>query len=237
MLSNYWIIIIIFTLAAVMSVKTKKLTPVAGITGSIIGLLVFAGAGYTGVAMIATFFLLGTGATSWGIRVKQKLGLAEKNKGRRTAGQVAANAGAAAILGLLAVLYPAKTDLFRFMMVATIASATADTLSSELGNLYGRNFYNIITFRKDTRGLDGVVSIEGTLIGLFGSVIIALEYALAFGSTVHLLWIIVAGTVGNLSDSILGATLERKGYLHNNAVNFLNTAVAAVFALLLFMYN
>lgn len=234
MFSNYWLILIILTAAAFISVKANKLTAIAGITGWVAGLLAFAGAGYTGVAMLATFFVLGTGATSWGMSVKQKVGLAEKNKGRRTAGQVAANAGATAILGLLVVLYPAKTDLFRFMMAAGIASATADTLSSELGNLYGKNFYNIITFKKDTRGLDGVVSIGGTLIGLFGSVLIALVYSLGFGFTVHLLWIIIAGTVGNFSDSVLGATLERKGYLYNNAVNFLNTAVAAVSALLLF---
>ncbi|MEJ7682225.1 MAG: DUF92 domain-containing protein [Segetibacter sp.] len=194
----------------------------------------FAGAGYTGVGMIATFFVLGTGATSWGMSVKQKLGLAEKDKGRRTSGQVVANAGVAAILGLLGMLYPAKTGLFRFMMAASIASAAADTLSSECGNIYGKNFYNIITFKKDTRGLDGVVSIEGTFIGIAGSVIIAFVYVISFGYSMQFLWIILAGTLGNLSDSVLGATLERKGYLNNNEVNFLNTAVAALFALFLF---
>ncbi len=71
---------------------------------------------------------------------KQKVGLAEKNKGRRTAGQVIANAGVAAILGILAMFYPAKVNLFRLMTAAAIASAAADTLSSELGNIYGKTF-------------------------------------------------------------------------------------------------
>jgi len=234
MLSNYLLILVILTSAALISVRAKKLTLQAGVTGWIISLLVFAGAGYAGVAMIATFFVLGTGATSWGISIKQTLGLAEKEKGRRRAGQVVANAGLAAILGVLAIILPAKADLFGVMMAAAIASATADTLSSEMGNIYGKHFYNIVTFKKDTRGLDGVVSIEGTLIGIAGSTIIAFVYALGFGFNTFFWFIIVGGTIGNFSDSILGATLERKRYLSNNEVNFLNTTIAALFALLLF---
>ncbi len=234
MLSNYWLILFILTSVAFISVKAEKLTLTAGITGWVVGLLVFTELGYTGVAMIAAFFVLGTGATSWRMSAKQKVGLAEKNKGRRTAGQVIANAGVAAILGILAMFYPAKVNLFRLMTAAAIASAAADTLSSELGNIYGKNFYNIITFKRDTRGLDGVVSIEGTFIGIAGSVIIAFVYVISFGFSMRFLWIILAGTLGNLSDSVLGATLERKGYLHNNEVNFLNTVVAALFVLLLF---
>ena len=42
--------------------------------------------------------------------------------------------------------------------------------------------------------------------------------------------IILAGLIGNLADSLLGATLERKGVLSNDAVNFLNTAIAALAA-------
>jgi uncharacterized protein (TIGR00297 family) len=233
MLSNYWPILIILTIVTFVTVKANKLTPLAGVTGWITGLLIFAGAGYAGVAMLATFFVLGTSATSWGMNAKQKQGLAEKDKGRRTAGQVVANAGVAAIFGSVIMFYPAKANLFVFMMAASIASATADTLSSELGNLYGRNFYNIITFKKDTKGLDGVVSLEGTLIGVLGSAIIAVVYALGFGFNMLFLKVIIAGAVGNFSDSVLGATLERKHYLSNNQVNFLNTAIAALVAFLL----
>ena len=41
------------------------------------------------------------------------------------------------------------------------------------------------------------------------------------------LWIILAGVTGNVVDSVLGASLERKGWIGNNVVNFLNTAVGA----------
>jgi uncharacterized membrane protein len=45
-------------------------------------------------------------------------------------------------------------------------------------------------------------------------------------------WISCSGGVVGLGfDSLLGATLERRGWLNNDAVNFLSTASAAGFAL------
>jgi uncharacterized membrane protein len=45
-------------------------------------------------------------------------------------------------------------------------------------------------------------------------------------------WIAYGGGVfGLFFDSLLGATLERRGWLNNDAVNFLSTASAAAFAL------
>jgi uncharacterized membrane protein len=39
------------------------------------------------------------------------------------------------------------------------------------------------------------------------------------------------GVFGLLFDSLLGAILERRGWLNNDAVNFLSTLSAALFAL------
>jgi uncharacterized protein (TIGR00297 family) len=181
--------------------------------------------------MLATFFILGSAATSWKLSLKQQLGFAEKIKEKE---QYRRYWLMEAITGLFACLYPGQKNLFLLIMAASFASATADTLSSELGTIYGRKFYNIITLKKDTRGSDGVVSIEGTIIGLAGSVLISIIFALGFSLNKNFLWIIIAGTVGNLADSVLGATLERRNLLHNNTVNFLNTLTAAITALLLY---
>ena len=237
MISEYGLIFFILVIAAYLSVKLGKLTVIAAITGVCLSLLIFTGAGYTGVVMLAIFFILGSAATSWKINVKEEKQLAEKNKGRRKASQVFANAGVAGIAGLLIFLFPAHTYLFRVMIAAAIASATADTLSSELGMLYGRKCYNIITLKKDTRGLNGVVSLEGFSIGIAGSILISLVYGFGFGWSINLLWIVIAGTVGNIADSILGATLERRNIIGNNAVNFLNTLIAALTAEVLMKLN
>lgn len=220
-------LLILFT-AVFLSIRARKLTMAGGIAGGIIACCLYLGAGFTGIALLAAFFGPAVVATSWKRKLKESLDAAEQQHGRRTAGQVLANGGVAGLLGLLAWIFPQYQVLCRLMLAAALASATADTLSSELGTVYGRRFYNILTFRKDRRGENGVVSLEGTLIGIGGSLLIAAVYAIGFGWSHHCIPIVLAGTVGNLTDSVLGATLERKGVLSNDLVNTLNTLTAAL---------
>jgi len=228
--SEYWPLVLLLGAGMAYSIAAGKLTVLAALTGAAIGFVVFKGGGYAGILMMTCFFILGSAATGWKHQYKKGLGLAEVDKGRRNAGQVLANAGMAAITGLLAWKYPADAALYKLMMAAAFASAAADTLSSELGNVYGRKFYHILSFKKDQRGLNGVVSLEGTLFGIAGSLIIATIYALGNGWCQNFMWIVIAGTIGNYTDSVLGATLERRGSLNNDWVNFLNTLIAALVA-------
>ncbi len=227
-LYNYLPLFLILSAIIIISVRTGKLTLYAAITGGLIAILIFIGAGYTGLSMLAVFFIFGTLATLWK-KDKKLQDISVKDQSvKRNSGQVIANGGVAAIMGAMVYFIPEKTELFRLMMAASLASAMADTLSSELGMIYGRRFFNIITLGREEKGLDGVISIEGTVIGIIGSTVIALIYSIGFGWDIRILFIIIAGTIGNLSDSVLGALLERKHYLNNDAVNFLNTLIAAL---------
>lgn len=227
-MNNQHLVLAAFLLAGMLlSVYFKKLTIPAAITGGMCALLVFLGAGYTGVALMTTFFVTGTLATSWKIDIKRSLKVAEENKGRRKASQVLANAGVAAIAGALSMLCKVDGSQWAIIIAASFSAACADTLSSELGTVYGKSFINILTFKPDTRGLDGVISLEGTLIGLLGSVLIASIHTIGYGIGMHTILIIVCGTIGNLTDSFLGAWLERRRLLKNDAVNFLNTLISA----------
>ncbi|RZL12838.1 MAG: DUF92 domain-containing protein, partial [Pedobacter sp.] len=84
---------------------------------------------------------------------------------------------------------------------------------------------------QDSNGLDGVVSFEGTLIGAIGAFIVGVCFA---GFSIIAVMIGIAGIIGNFSDSVIGASLERKGIVGNNFVNFLNTIIAAIVGLLTF---
>ena len=230
--ANY--LVYLFLLAGVvLSIVGRKLTIPAALLGGLSGFLVYTGGGYTGLALLVLFFVLGSGATGIGLKKKEQLGLAEADKGRRSAGQVVANGGVAAILGGLAWYYPEHAPILQLMMAGSLASATADTLSSELGTILGRRFYNVITLKKDTRGLNGVISVEGTLAGIAGAIIIAAVYAVGHGWNMEFLWIVLAGIIGNLADSLLGATAERRHLIGNNVVNFLTTAIGAAVCLLI----
>lgn len=231
--TDYFLPILLLA-GVILSVKAQKLTLSAALTAASLGICLYMGAGYYGVLMAAVLFILAATATAQKSAVKEALAVAEKNKGQRTTGQVLANVGTAGLMSLLCFFYPANIFLFRLMMAASLASAAADTISSELGMVYGKRFYNVVSLKPDRPGLDGVISLEGTLFGLAASVIIAIVYAFSFGWTIDFCWIVIAGTMGNLADSLIGATLERKGYLRNNAVNFLNTVIAAIVALVLY---
>ena len=227
------LVYITLLLAGTWSYTSGKLTMAGSITGAVIGLLIFKGAGLACFIMLTIFFVIGSAATRWQRDKKVLMNAADVRKGRRTAWQVLANSGVAAFLAAFALWKPEYSTISRLMIAGSFAAATADTLSSELGTVYGKRFYNILTFKKDTRGLDGVVSLEGTLIGVAGAFAIAVVYALFYGWNIFVLWIVIAGFVGNVVDSVLGATLERKGLIGNNVINLLNTVTGALVCILL----
>ena len=239
------IVLLALVAGAAASAHWKKLTPMAALTGALIGAAVYIGDSYRGLALLALFFLSGTIATSWKKKEKRFLKGNAAHQSTRNTGQVIANGGVAAILGILAFFFRDHKELYSLMLAASLSSAAGDTLSSELGMIYGRRHINILTGKPDERGDDGVISIEGLLIGLAGSAIIALVWVAlrthpgsavleTIGpgiSPVRALCIItLAGLLGNLADSLLGATLERKGFFSNDVVNFCNTAFAALCA-------
>jgi uncharacterized protein (TIGR00297 family) len=88
--------------------------------------------------------------------------------------------------------------------------------------------------RPDRKGLDGVVSIEGLLIGVGGAALIATIFVIGRGwNGITFLVITFSGVFGNWVDSVLGALFERKGQLSNDLVNLLNTLAGALLAVLL----
>ncbi|RFZ94295.1 DUF92 domain-containing protein [Mucilaginibacter conchicola] len=229
------IIFIIFLAAAVLaSYKSKKLTAYGAVTGGMVAVLIWLGSGIAGIAQLGVFFVLSVLATSHKKQYKSSL-QTQTHEQIRNSWQVLANGGIAAICGVFAYLFLANAPVFQLMMAGAFASALADTLSSELGSVYGKRFYNIITSKPDERGKDGVVSVEGILIGLAGSAVIAAVYSFYYGFNTVFFIILIAGTAGNLIDSILGATLERRGIIGNNTVNVLNTFAAAIIVWLLYM--
>ncbi|RFM27436.1 DUF92 domain-containing protein [Deminuibacter soli] len=227
--TDIWIAVLLIA-GVVFSLWKRKLTPAAAFTGAATGAVLYLGGGLTGILLMTGFFILGTAASSWKKEQKRSSRASDAHQTTRNAGQVLANAGVAAAIALIAWCFPGYRHLAGIMIAGCFASATADTLSSELGMVYGRRFYHILHFKQEEKGLDGLISLEGTLLGTAGAAIIATVYALLNRFDAAWLLIVLAGTLGNLADSVLGATLERKLVIGNDMVNTLNTLTGALTA-------
>lgn len=199
---------------------------------------------HTALIPVLVVSLLAFAATRAGRRQKERLGTAEAQRGR-SAAQVAANLGLAALVASEPVriwllnsrwlpLRAHSGTLMPAMALAALAEAAADTVSSEIGQVLGGRPRMITTLRTVEPGTDGAVSVVGTLAGLVAAAFVAGTGSWAMRGDWSLFTLSCAGAIfGLVFDSLLGATLERKGWLNNDAVNFLSTASAAALALLL----
>jgi uncharacterized protein (TIGR00297 family) len=120
-------------------------------------------------------------------------------------------------------------------MLAAMAEATADTVSSELGQILGGPPRMITNLRSVPAGTDGAISLTGTLCGATAAAIVVAVAVLALPqfSRTDAFLALGAGIAGTLIDSLLGAIPERKGWLNNDAVNTISTLAAALMGALL----
>lgn len=216
----------------------RAATGPAAVTGAVItACLYFRTPGWhTALWPLLAMLVLTLAATRIGRTRKEALGVAENRRGRQAA-QVAANLGAAALATLpltAAQLFSpsAHTELASLAATsAALAEAAADTLSSELGQVFGGQPRLLTTLQAVTPGTDGGITLAGTAAGCMGAATVTAIAALALPLNLHTAVVVFSSAIlGLFVDSLLGATLERRGWLNNDAVNFLSTVCAALTA-------
>lgn len=194
------------------------------VAGVPIGVAAWVGFGVGGFLVLGTFFALGTGATRLGWSAKETYGVSQK--GRRTARHALANGFVAGICGLCGGAFPESREVAGIAFAGALAAATADTLSGEIGAAYGGTPYLLTTLKPVPIGENGGMTVVGTLAGTVGALILGVV-AWQMGVSSRAGVVVLGGVVGNLVDSLLGATLERRGWLRNAGVNFFCTLVGA----------
>jgi uncharacterized protein (TIGR00297 family) len=177
--------------------------------------------------LLLAVFVITLAATRLGSRRKQQLRIAEPARGR-SASQVMANLGVA---GLIAALAPPGWTV---LALGALAEAAADTSSSEVGLAFPGKTILITTWKTVAPGVDGGITLHGTAAALAAAVIVALAARFSGLLSGHQAAIVIyAGFLGSLADSLIGALLERHGWLNNDQVNLLSTAAAAAIAWLM----
>ena len=220
-----WPVLVSFLFASIVW-RLRAATPAAAVLGGLICLLL---AGMPrrpsllvspALLPLVVLFLLTFAATRFKRHAKEVANLAEPRLGRR-ASQIAANLGVAGLCAA-AGFYPG--------VLAALAEVTADTLSSEIGQALGGPTWLLTTLRRVAPGTDGGLSVRGTVAGLLGAAAITLVGSPWLPSRNAIGLVFCSAIAGLLADSVIGATLERRGWLGNDLVNVTSTLVASLLA-------
>ena len=188
----------------------------------IMGIIIILFAGVNWLVLIFIFMFLGLVSTKYKHEYKKDIGVYE---GTRSLKNVISN-------GIVPFVMAAFGNYGGF--IGSIATATADTLASEVGVVQQPRL--ITTMKKVPPGTDGGISIIGTAAGIIGAGIIGVSaYLLGIfpDPFVTLKISIIAGTVGCFVDSVLGAVLERRNYISNEYVNLIATITGAALGIIM----
>jgi uncharacterized protein (TIGR00297 family) len=201
------------------------------LVGFLLGVAIYMGYGWKSFLMLVAFFALGSLATRLGYAKKAARGIAERRGGARSWREALANSLAGAFFAVL-VITTRHEAAFLLALIAAFAEAAGDTVSSEVGQWLSPRAYLITNFRPVPAGANGGVSLAGSAAGLAASaLVVALAYTVGLTGPAGALVALAAALAGNIFDSMLGATFERRGLVTNGLVNFAGTSFAGALAL------
>lgn len=197
-------------IVALLAWRVGSLSRSGALAAALTGGLIFGLGGVPWAVLLLTFFI-SSSALSRAFKNRKK-GLAEKfSKGsQRDWGQVLANGGVGAILAIVYAFSP-NSEWLWLAFAGAMAAVNADTWSTELGVLSPVPPRLITSWKVVERGTSGGITLIGTLAATGGAALIGIA-AIIFSPTpnwmAHLVIIILAGLVGSLFDSVLGASIQ-----------------------------
>jgi uncharacterized protein (TIGR00297 family) len=247
-------VVILCVLLSILAYWRKVLDLRGALLAFIIGAIIGIFGGILWLSLLLFFLFTSFIATRYKYTLKTQKGVQEGKKGERHFKNVLANGLIPTFIALISY------EEFHFIedkwmaevaFVAAIAVAASDTLASELGVISDKT-YLITNPRKRVKpGTHGGVSVFGQFWALIAATYTALFawialffvpfnffdfsnaiFNLSSPSNSYALVVIplVIGFVGCQIDSILGATLERKGWITNEGVNLASTSLGGILA-------
>ncbi|TFB11927.1 DUF92 domain-containing protein [Candidatus Marinimicrobia bacterium MT.SAG.3] len=209
---NLMIWLIVASVIGVYSYEAKFLDLGGLVAAMMIGTIIFISGGLRWIVPLALFFLLSSILTRLAAS-RQKSRTVKHSP--RTAKQVFANGGVAAAAALGYLFYP-ETGM-QLLFLGSLAAATSDTWSTEIGSFSKRKPWMITTIRRVDKGASGGISLIGSAGGIAGALLLGLSGMLIFTgdslsyyTSIAIYIVIFAGLFGNIIDSLVGALLQSK---------------------------
>jgi len=238
-LSELLIIIILAGILSIFAQYLDLLTYDGAIASLAIGLVIGLFGSVDWLLVLIIFTGLGFTATLLGLAQKRARGLQEGKSGERMYKNVVAVGVTPCIFAVLC--FSLGDEYYTMMSIAYISSITvaaADTIASEVG-VKDEKVWLITTFKRVEPGVDGGISVMGTAVATVASLLTAtIGWVLIFGFTFEMLFFVpvIAGMVGCFADSVLGATIETKGYISKYTNNAVTAMFGSLFAIAMYIW-
>jgi len=218
---------------AVVALLTRVLTKDGAVAAFVVGACVSLGFGLPGLAVLGTFFVVGTAATRIGWATKKARGTAEAGEGRRDWKRVLGKGGVAAAFALLTAHVSETKVFWHAAYVGALAAALADTLGTEIGTLSKSAPRALPSLRPVAVGTPGAVSLAGTAAAAAGALAVGAVWRAtdsAFddvpGAVLSVVFVGFAGVTASMIESFaVGAGLRAPGYARNLLTTFAGAAV------------
>ncbi len=232
--TQYLLMVLVFAfILGYLAYKVRIADISAMLSATLLGVIIIISSDIFWFFILLAFFLLGSLFTRYKYNYKLRHGMAEGKGGVRGYKNVFSNSLAALSLAVMYRIFSPSYDMLLISAyLGSVATACGDTLASEIGQTYKGMPRMITTFKKAPAGTDGAVSALGEGAAILGASAIAFLAVLLIPEIQNNWGVVVAviagGFIGTNIDSMLGATLQQKGYLSNNGVNFLATISGAI---------
>lgn len=253
--------VVLAVVVAAAAARARLLSPAGALAAALMGAATVA-AGWSWGIVLVVFFVLTSALSLYASDRRSTLtrGILEKSGASRDATQVIANGGVFAIAGI--VWLGTSDPLFFAAGGGAIAAAAADSWATEAGIVLGGEPRSIVSGTPMAKGTSGGVTFAGFLGATTGAAVMAATMLLIGWPRSVAAASFLAGVLGMIVDSVLGATLQARRFcadcrakteqlvhhcgrptqvtrgarwMDNDLVNLLATLSGAVIAAILFV--
>jgi uncharacterized protein (TIGR00297 family) len=167
-----------------------------------VGTAIAAGTGLPGCLALGAFFITSSVVSRWSPDPAAARG--DSKGSRRDEWQVLANGAAAALGGLVGIIYP---SLGLWIVTCSLSAAAADTWATSLGGWSRVPPRHILTGRVVPSGTSGGITLLGTVGAMLGAALVAGTSLIADGQRL-LPFALTVGILGMATDSFIGAAWQ-----------------------------